>query len=64
MTDWFLYGGNIARQWFKRVALMREVVASILCVSTKTYMISFIFSYSLIHVTIAIRSDVELSNTT
>lgn len=64
MTDWFLYGGNIARQWFKRVALMREVVASIWCVSTKTYMISFIFSYSLIHVTIAIRSDVELSNTT
>ena len=64
MTDWFLYGGNIARQWFKRVVLMREVVASIWCVSTKTYMISFIFSYSLIHVTIAIRSDVELSNTT
>ena len=64
MTDWFLYGGNIARQWFKRVALMREVVASVWCVSTKTYMISFIFSYSLIHVTIAIRSDVELSNTT
>lgn len=64
MTDWFLYGGNIARQWFKRVALMREVVASIWCVSTKTYMISFIFSYSLIHVTIVIRSDVELSNTT
>lgn len=64
MTDWFLYGGNIARQWFKGVALMREVVASIWCVSTKTYMISFIFSYSLIHVTIAIRSDVELSNTT
>lgn len=64
MTDWFLYGGNIARQWFKRVALMREVVASIWCVSTKTYMISFIFSYSLIHVTIAIRNDVELSNTT
>ena len=64
MTDRFLYGGNIARQWFKRVALMREVVASIWCVSTKTYMISFIFSYSLIHVTIAIRSDVELSNTT
>lgn len=64
MTDWFLYGGNITRQWFKRVALMREVVASIWCVSTKTYMISFIFSYSLIHVTIAIRSDVELSNTT
>lgn len=64
MTGWFLYGGNIARQWFKRVALMREVVASIWCVSTKTYMISFIFSYSLIHVTIAIRSDVELSNTT
>ena len=64
MTDWFLYGGNIARQWFKRVALMREVVVSIWCVSTKTYMISFIFSYSLIHVTIAIRSDVELSNTT
>ena len=64
MTDCFLYGGNIARQWVKRVALMREVVASIWCVSTKTYMISFIFSYSLIHVTIAIRSDVELSNTT
>lgn len=64
MTDWFLYGGNIARQWFKRVDLMREVVASIWCVSTKTYMISFIFFYSLIHVTIAIRSDVELSNTT
>lgn len=64
MTDWFLYGGNIARQWFKRVALMREVVASVWCVSTKTYMISFIFSYSLIHVTIVIRSDVELSNTT
>lgn len=64
MTDWFLYGGNIDGQWFKRVALLREVVASIWCVSTKTYMISFIFSYSLIHVTIVIRSDVELSNTT